>query len=301
MAGIPFDRALRFEYGKAASAGEGVQRIVARNGGPFTFHGTGTFIVGDRQVAVIDPGPDDEAHLQALLDALQGRTVTHILVTHTHPDHSPGAAALSAATGAPTCGFGPHAQGRTDPLMLSGGGADLAFRPTLQLADGDVVQGDGWALRALHTPGHCSNHLCFELVGERLLFSGDHVMGWSTTVVAPPDGDMGAYVHSLERLLSRDDARYLPAHGGAIEDPQTFVRALIDHRRAREAQILRALGAGPRTIPAMVAEMYRDVPAVLHHAAARSVLAHLVDLHQRERVRCTDRPAPGLDGCYILH
>lgn len=300
MATIPFDRTLDFEYGQAAEAAPGVQRIVAHNGGPFTLYGTGTFIVGDSSVAVIDPGPVDGPHLTALLHALGDREVSHILITHTHPDHSPGAAALKAATGAPTLGFGPHAEGKADRAQVSGGGADLDFVPDRRLVDGELVEGEGWALRAVHTPGHCSNHLCFALESERLLFSGDHVMGWSTTVVAPPDGDMADYVQSLRGLLRRDDARYLPAHGGAIEDPQRFVRACIEHRTARERQILAAIGAGQHTIAEMVAGMYRDVLPILHHAAARSVLAHLTDLHGRGEVRCEDGAAPGLGAHYRL-
>ena len=256
-----------------------VRRVLARNPSPFTYTGTGTYIVGRGTVAVIDPGPNAPEHLAALTRALAGETVSHIVVTHTHMDHSPAAPALQAATGARIVGCA--------PLVLSDDGprADAGFDPTYApdqvLADGDSVAGPGWTLTAVATPGHTSNHLCFALAEERALFTGDHVMGWSTTVVAPPDGDMAAYMASLKLLLDRDDTVYYPTHGAPVTEPQRFVRGLITHRKQREGQILRLLGEGEQAIPAMVATMYVGVDPRLHPAAGRSVLAHLIDLRAR--------------------
>ena len=279
---IPFLRPAAGEYGKAETLSPLVRRVVARNPSAFTFHGTGTYIVGRDRVAVIDPGPAQPDHVAALLDALGGATVTHILITHTHSDHSPAAAALKQATGAPTYGFGPHPTRRSGPHVEEGG--DYGFEPDVTLRDGDRVAGDGWTMTALHTPGHISNHLCFALDEEQALFSGDHVMGWSTTVVSPPDGDMHAYMVNLRRLLDRDDRLYYPTHGAPIPAPQEFVRALIAHREDRERQILDCIAGGAATIPQMVAIMYREVPSHLHPAAARSVLAHLIHMHETRRV-----------------
>lgn len=274
------DRNFTCEYGAVDAVSPLIRRIVARNPGPFTFRGTGTYIVGRGKVAVIDPGPDLAEHVDALLRALEGETVTHILVTHTHRDHSPAAAALKATTGAPTFGFGPH--GTVGEAVEAGG--DFDFVPDQRMSDGDSVEGPGWRLEAVHTPGHTSNHLCFALPQERALFSGDHVMGWSTTVIAPPDGDMAHYMASLERLLGRGDAIYWPTHGGPIHDPQAHVRALIAHRRARGDAILAALTAGPATPAELVSKVYEDLDPRLVRAAARSVLAHLIELAERGKV-----------------
>jgi len=262
-----------------------VRRVLARNPSPFTYTGTGTYIVGRGTVAVIDPGPADAAHLAALQAAVAGETVSHILVTHTHMDHSPAAPALKAVTGAAIMGCA--------PLVLRDDGprADAGFDPTYApdrvLADDDSVSGPGWTLTAVATPGHTSNHLCFALAEERALFSGDHVMGWSTTVVAPPDGDMAAYMRSLALLIPRGDAVYYPTHGAAVVEPQRFVRGLIMHRKQREAQILKLLREGAHAIPAMVASMYASVDPRLHPAAGRSVLAHLINLRTRGLVADT--------------
>ncbi|HEY2890899.1 MAG TPA: MBL fold metallo-hydrolase, partial [Dongiaceae bacterium] len=252
-----------------------IRRIVAENPGPFTFMGTGTYVVGRGKVAVIDPGPLLAAHIDALSNALAGETITHILVTHTHADHSPAAAPLKAAMGAPTLGFGPHgAVGDTGEA-----GADLAFVPDIVLADGDVIEGEGWRLEALHTPGHASNHLCFALPQERVLFSGDQVMGWSTTVIAPPDGDMAAYMRSLDQLSRRQDAIYFPTHGGPIRDPRGHLAELIAHRRARRAAVLAALSATLSLTPAdLVKQIYTGLDPRLVPAAAESVRAHLIEL-----------------------
>ncbi|MBM3517470.1 MAG: MBL fold metallo-hydrolase [Alphaproteobacteria bacterium] len=287
---ILFRRKLSFEYGAIASLSPLVRRIVARNPSPFTLYGTGTYIVGRGQVAVIDPGPDLAPHVVALTRALDGETVTHILVTHTHRDHSPAAAALRRMTGAPTAGFGPHrALGPGEDAVEEG--ADYDFRPDLVLADGALVRGSGWSIEAVHTPGHTANHLCFALREERLLFCGDHVMAWSTTVIAPPDGDMAAYRASLRTLLDRTEVRLWPTHGPAVEEPARHVRALLAHRADREAAILACVARGVGTIPAMVEEIYRDTPRTLHAVAARSVHAHLIELVATGRVTCDGQPA----------
>jgi glyoxylase-like metal-dependent hydrolase (beta-lactamase superfamily II) len=261
-------------YGRLETVSPLIRRILARNPGPFTFFGTGTYVVGRGRVAVIDPGPDLAAHIEALLEGLAGETVSHILVTHTHIDHSPGAAALQAATGAPTHGFGPHGHGGE----TGESGADLAFSPDVRLADGDAVTGPGWHLQAVHTPGHASNHLCFALAEEQALFSGDHVMGWSTTVIAPPDGNMAAYMRSLERLRQRLEQTYWPTHGGPIHAPAAHVAALIGHRLARRQAVLRALGPRPTHPRALVGAVYPGLDPALQGAAAQSLLAHLIEL-----------------------
>jgi glyoxylase-like metal-dependent hydrolase (beta-lactamase superfamily II) len=271
-------------YGEVVEISPLVRRVLARNPSPFTFHGTATYIVGQGEVAVIDPGPDLPEHLEALVRSLKGETVKAILVTHTHRDHSPAAAALARLTRAPTYGFGPHGTRRAMPPVEEG--ADYGFVPDHRLTEGAEVSGPGWALRALHTPGHTSNHLCFALPQEKALFPGDHVMGWSTTVISPPDGDMRAYLDALGRLLERDDAVFYPTHGPPIRDPKPFVRALIAHRREREQAILACLERGKARIPDIVSAIYSETPASMHEAAARSVLAHLVHLVELGRVHC---------------
>ncbi|HEX3499503.1 MAG TPA: MBL fold metallo-hydrolase [Stellaceae bacterium] len=292
MAEIAFLRDFAFEYGVAETLSPLIRRVVARNPSPFTFKGTGTYIVGRGSVAVIDPGPALPDHIEALLASLTGETVSHILVTHTHLDHSPAAAALKRATGAPTLGFGPHGATRSEGAG-SEEGADRAFVPDLTLRDGDVVEGKGWRMEAVHTPGHTSNHLCFALAEERVLFSGDHVMGWSTSVIAPPDGDMASYLRALDKLLSRDDAVYWPTHGPAITDPKAHVRAFIAHRRERSAAILRRLAAGDETIPALVESIYVGLDTRLQAAAGRSVLSHLIALIAEGEVGCEGPPSVG--------
>ena len=294
---INFRRDYPFAYGVAETLSPLIRRVVARNPSPFTFKGTGTYIVGRGSVAVIDPGPALPDHVDALLAALAGETVSHILVTHTHLDHSPAAAALKQATGAPTLGFGPHGAGLHGATRSDGAGseegADRDFVPDHALRDGDTVAGEGWRLTAVHTPGHTSNHLCFALAEERVLFSGDHVMGWSTSVIAPPDGDMASYLRSLDKLLTRDDAVYWPTHGPAIDDPQAHVRAFIAHRREREAAILARLAAGDDAIPAIVDAIYVGLDPRLRSAAGRSVLSHLIALIEDGRVACDGPPTVG--------
>lgn len=288
---ITFHRDMTFEYGAVAEISPLVRRVIARNPSPFSFHGTGTYIIGHGKVAVVDPGPLDDAHLDALLQALRHETVSHILVTHTHIDHSPAAAGLKAATGAPIYAFGNHPP--PPPGQIPEQGGDRDFVHDVRVADGDVISGQGWTVEAVHTPGHISNHLCFALREEKSLFSGDHVMGWSTSVITPPDGSMSDYFRSLRKLLPRDEQRFYPTHGPPVPDPVPFVQSFIAHREDRERQIMACLASGPQTIPAMVEVMYRDVPQHLHPAAARSVHAHLIHMAESGRVKAEGAPGAG--------
>jgi glyoxylase-like metal-dependent hydrolase (beta-lactamase superfamily II) len=278
-----------------------VRRLVANNPSPFTFKGTCSYIVGRGRVAIVDPGPDLPAHVEALFAAVRHETVTQIVVSHTHRDHSPAARAVQAATGAPIVGCGRHraarplAGGELDRLEASG---DLDHAPDREMREGDAVAGPGWTLQALETPGHLANHLCFALPEENALFSADHVMAWSTSVVAPPAGSMGAYMASLDKLKGRAEAIYWPGHGGPVRDPARYVRALIHHRRQREASILARLKAGDRTIPGIVAAVYRGLSPALVSAAGLSVFAHLEDLAARGIVATDGLPA--LDSEYRL-
>ncbi|MFT3977736.1 MAG: MBL fold metallo-hydrolase [Sphingomonas bacterium] len=256
-----------------------VTRVLAPNPSPYTYTGTQTHIVGTTDLAVIDPGPADEAHHAALVAAIAGRPVRAIVITHHHRDHSPGAIRLKAETGAPIVGAAPFHLSDEGPRADAAFDADYA--PDRVLAEGDTVAGEGWTLEAIATPGHTSNHLAFALRETKALFSGDHVMGWSTSVVSPPDGDMSAYMASLEKLMERDDRVYYPGHGDAVEKPQRLVRGLLGHRKQREGQILRLLGEGVGAVPAMVERMYAGIDKRLFGAAERSVLAHLIDLERR--------------------
>ena len=259
-----------------------VRRITADNPSAFTFTGTQTYLVGHGAVAVIDPGPNEPAHLDAILRATVGERIAAILCTHTHKDHSPAAGPLSARTGAPVIGCAPLVIEDLGPRADAS--FDTTYAPGRVLADGEMLSGEGWTLEAVATPGHTSNHLCFDLVEESALFTGDHVMGWSTTVISPPDGDMADYMASLAKLEARDDRVYYPAHGDPVEKPQRFVRSLAGHRRQREGQILRLIDEGVGTIEDMVPRMYAGLDVRLHGAARRSVLAHLIDLRDRGAV-----------------
>jgi glyoxylase-like metal-dependent hydrolase (beta-lactamase superfamily II) len=294
MAGPKFNLNFDPAHGEAQRLSPLIRRVTANNTGPFTFQGTNTYILGTRSVAVIDPGPDDGAHIEALGVALADIEVSHILVTHTHRDHSPAAARLQQMTGAPIYGEGPHRPARElfnceiNPLDAAG---DTDFRPDELLADDDVVTGDGWTLRVVATPGHTANHLCFALQEENTLFSGDHVMGWSTTIVAPPDGSMADYMASLAILIDRDDGLLLPGHGGPIDQVSQFLSDLKNHRLGRERAVLDQLAVGENTIPAMVKIIYARVDSRLHGAAALSILAHLEDLVARGQVACDGAPS----------
>jgi hydroxyacylglutathione hydrolase len=272
-----------------------VRRVLAPNPSPFTGAGTNTWLVGDRRLAVIDPGPEDARHLDAILRAAGRGRITAIVVTHAHADHTGLARRLADATGAPVHAFG-DARAGLDPAIaalgdLGGGeGVDAGFAPDVILPDGGVVADEGWRLTALHTPGHMGNHIALAM-GD-LLFSGDHAMGWATSIVSPPEGDMGAYMASLDRLIARGPVRLLPGHGGPVADGAARLAALRDHRRAREAAIRAALAAGAHTPAAIVAAVYADVPPALHPAALRNVLAHLIDLVQRDLAEAPEGLAP---------
>jgi glyoxylase-like metal-dependent hydrolase (beta-lactamase superfamily II) len=258
--------------------------VLARNASPYTHTGTQSFVVGGSgAVAVIDPGPVDDVHLDALLAAVGDREVAAILCTHTHRDHSPGARPLAERTGAAIIGCTPLTMDDAGPRADAA--FDVDYRPDRVLADGEAVAGDGWTLIAVATPGHTSNHLAFALPETGALFSGDHVMGWSTTIVSPPDGDMGDYMASLDKLLGREDRIYYPAHGDAVDNPRRLVRGMLGHRKQREGQIARAIERGTHDIPAMVAAMYAGLHPKLLGAAERSVLAHLIDMERRGIVR----------------
>src|ERR671924_205224 len=275
---IPFDKSFDLAPGRAEEVAPGVRRLLCNNPSPFTFKGTVSYIIGRGRVAIIDPGPDDPTHVAALLDAVRGETVTHIFVTHTHRDHSPAVAPIKAATGALVLAEGAHRPARAlhvgeAPRMDASN--DTEFRPDRTLADGDVVTGAGWTLEAVATPGHTANHMTFALREADLLFSGDHVMAWSTPVVAPPDGAMSDYMASLQKLARRSEPIYLPGHGGMVREATRFVQQYIQHRQDREAAILRRLARGETDIPTLVRGIYIGLDPRLVKAARLSVLAHL--------------------------
>jgi glyoxylase-like metal-dependent hydrolase (beta-lactamase superfamily II) len=280
---IPFVREFDAQYEKEIRVSPLIGRVVADNPGPFTFKGTGVYIVGKDEVAVIDPGPDDASHVDALKRALAGRKVSHILVTHTHSDHSPAAKPLKEWSGAKTYAFGPHGSGMLEDGVRVEEGGDMNFVPDVRVKDGDVIKGNGFTFECVFTPGHTSNHMCYALKEENALFTGDHVMGWSTTVVTPPDGDMAQYMASVKKLMARDDAILYPTHGAPVTAPKPFLAAYLEHRMDRERQIVACIRDGLATIPQMVARMYADVDKRLHPAASRSVLAHLIQLENEGR------------------
>jgi glyoxylase-like metal-dependent hydrolase (beta-lactamase superfamily II) len=287
MADPKFDRSFEPAYGHAVAVAPGVERLTVNNPSPFTFYGTNSYIVGTTSVAVIDPGPENDAHFSALMTALEGRSVSHIVVSHTHRDHSPLAKRLKAATGALTVGAGPHRparplrEGEINPFAES---SDREFRPDIVVGEGDIISGDGWTLRTVLTPGHTANHAAFALEGTGILFSADHVMAWATTIVAPPDGAMADYMASLDRLIARKDRLLFPGHGGPVTKPVSFMRALKTHRQMRERAVFGRIAAGDALIPDMVKVIYRDTDPRLHGAAALSVLAHIEDLVARGEV-----------------
>ncbi len=313
---IAFNQDFDPTYGVVAELSPLIRRVVAPNPNPFTFKGTGVYLVGRGDVTVIDPGPSLDGHLDAIEAGIGAdESITRILVTHTHTDHTAGVDKLAARTGAVVMGCGPHGevpdvqpmdQVRFDeyftaeeierydkeyaevPEELKREGPDVEFRPGVQLHDGDMVEGDGYRIEAVHTPGHTANHLCFGLADEGVLFTGDHVMGWATSVISPPDGDLYDYLASLDKLLSRQDVRYWPTHGPAIDHPGDYVRSFIDHRRHREQQIVAGLGDGPTTVKDLVPSMYADVDKRLWRAAANSVYSHLLALFREGRANPAD-------------
>jgi glyoxylase-like metal-dependent hydrolase (beta-lactamase superfamily II) len=290
MSELDFNHSFDAAHGNAVEVSALVRRVTCNNPGPFTFKGTNSYIVGRGKVAIIDPGPEDEDHLAALLDAVRGETVTHIVITHTHRDHSPLTRRLQQATGARTWGYGPHGSGRAAKAITSGditldAAGDHEFTPDVSIGHGDVIEGDGWSLESVFTPGHCSNHMAFALPQEQTLFSGDHVMAWSTSVIAPPDGHMADYFQSLRTLMAREQDRvYLPGHGPERRDPQRFARAFLGHRQMREKAVLQRLKDGERTIMGVVRQVYANVDPKLHAAAALSTLAHVEHLIEQDLV-----------------
>ncbi|MEZ5215735.1 MAG: MBL fold metallo-hydrolase [Ilumatobacteraceae bacterium] len=326
MSAIPFVPPIEVEYGRVDQVSPLIRRIVARNPSKYTYLGTGTYVVGRGEVAVIDPGPLLDEHFEAIMTALAGERVVAILVTHCHSDHSPLTARLAAATGAITYGYGPapvyppppddglddwpedeSAKDAADPEAEPAAdaeeepkeGVDHDFRPDVCLNDGAVLSGPGWTFEALHTPGHTSNHLCFALAEEQAIFTGDHVMGWSTSVITPPDGDMAAYLASLRRIQERGAQVLWPTHGGPVTEPETFVAAYLEHRLEREAQVLALLDQGIEEIPSMVAVLYTQVRPELHHAAGRSLLAHLCQLVDDGRATVVSGGAPRLRSRFV--
>ena len=296
---LKHDREFNPNYGSATEVADGIRRLTANNPSPFTFHGTNTYIVGQRSVVVIDPGPNDPAHIEGILSATRGQTIEAIVVSHTHVDHSPGAALLKQSTGAPVFGCTPHRparaliDGEINALDASG---DKAFRADTELEHGTITRFGEFSLEAIATPGHTENHLCFALGGSPYLFSADHVMAWSTSIVAPPDGNMRTYMASLDTMLERSETTYFPGHGGPVTQAASYVGDLKQHRQQREAAILAQLGAEPVAIPALVDAIYEGLPPMLKPAAALSVYAQLEDLVDRGLAKAS--PTISLDAFY---
>lgn len=271
-------------YGEIEVISPLIRRITANNPAPYTFKGTGTYIIGHGNVAVIDPGPDMPDHINAIMSSLPGEEISHILVTHNHKDHSPGARLLALLSGAEIYAFDVGRQKYSKPDLEEG--LDKDFKPDVILFDGDIIEGGNWTIEAVHTPGHLSNHLCFSLREEKALFTGDHVMGWSTTIVSPPDGNMQDYLNSLEKMMTRDDEIYYPTHGLPIEEPMKFIRQLLGHRLRRDKEILRAIEGGAHTIESVVGKVYPKIEKRLHLAASRTIFAHLIRLVDLDQVDC---------------
>lgn len=293
---ISFDRSMDFDYGVASELAPGVRRLVARNPGPLTFKGTNTYLVGRRDVAVIDPGPNDPIHRRAIIAAAGRGHITHILLTHTHRDHSAGIAALQAETGAITCGFAGGDERRAAAIKHAEARAFLetGFTPNIRLDDGETLKGSEWALKAIHTPGHAPDHLCFDLEGSDVLFSGDHVMGWNTTVIAPPEGRMSDYLASLEKLIqagSKSHDIYLAGHGEIVREPARLVRSFLVHRRMREAAIRDCVQEGMDKVNAITDRVYKGISPAVLSAARLSVLAHLEHLVEKGLVSCDGEPS----------
>lgn len=295
---LVFNRDYDALYGEVVQVAPMIRRVLASNPSPFTFYGTGTYIIGQGNVAVVDPGPADSSHVDALLTGLEDEVITHILITHTHLDHSPACRLLQNHTDAPSYAFGPHGAGNVKDGDKVEEGADWEFEPDVKIGNGEVIQGAGWSVECVYTPGHTFNHMCYRLGGQKALFCGDHVMAWSTSIIAPPDGDLSAYMKSLELLLRCDDKTYWPTHGPPINNPKPFVRAYIEHRKQRMDEVLNCLGKSINTIPEMVKRMYRDLPESMHPAAARSVFATVLYLIDQNKIHCEG--APGIKSCYSI-
>lgn len=295
---IPFVRDIEFEYGASQQVSHLIRRVIAPNPGPFTFTGTGVYIIGRGEVAVIDPGPELPEHFAALNQALEGEHVSHVLVTHSHADHSPLAHALAERHGAKVYAGGPVIPTQSEVRLEAGD--DLRFAPDVFINDGDTFEGPDWRIRAIATPGHTSNHFAYALENERAVFSGDHIMGWSTTVISPPDGDMGDYLASLHKILDQDFDTIWPTHGPPIRKTRDFIQAYVAHRREREAQILNAMRAGHETIPAMVERIYADIDQKLHPAACHSVLAHMLQFVKEQKVMVAGGGDARVNSTYFL-
>ena len=296
---IPFIHKYDFEYAKLEPVSPLIRRVTARNPSGFTFHGTNTYIIGHGEIAVLDPGPLMDEHIEALKHLLAKETVNHILVTHTHVDHSPAAAPLKEFWQAKSYGYGPHGAGKQEEGVQIEAGGDMDFEPDIRVTDGDQIRGNGWTIDCLYTPGHTSNHICFALLEEKALFTGDHVMGWSTSVIGPPDGDMTSYMESLEKLLLRQDEVYWPAHGTCIRNVKSFVNAFIKHRLEREQQILQCLEAGYTAVTDMVPVIYTETDPRMYGAAARSVLAAMIRMIDTGQVTC-ENETPEVRSTYQL-
>lgn len=290
---LTFNKEFMPDYGNGIKVAENIIRLTVNNPGAFTGFGTNSYIIGNKVLAIIDPGPEDEAHLQALLNIIDGRPVSHIFVSHTHRDHSPLTARLKELTGAISVAQGPHQPARSlylNEVNQLDASNDTEFKPDIIAADGDIIESPEWAIEVIHTPGHTANHACFALRDSGVLFSADHVMAWATSIVAPPDGSMADYMHSLEKLLARKDKIYYPGHGGPVTQPAKFLRGLRAHRKMRERAVLERVLQGDGTIQKMVEVIYRDTDKRLHGAAALSVLAHLEDLISRNIVTADGPP-----------
>ncbi|MAP93414.1 MAG: MBL fold metallo-hydrolase [Ponticaulis sp.] len=295
---IPFVREMDFEYGQVTEMSPLIRRVIANNPGSFTYTGTGVYIIGRGTVAVIDPGPINADHFDALKAALEGETISHVLVTHSHMDHSPLAHPLAEWAGCQVYAKGPAIPTESEVRMEAGD--DLNFRPHVTISDGFTVSGPGWTVEAIETPGHTSNHVCYALNEENALFSGDHIMGWSTTVISPPDGDMGDYLTSLEKVRDRRFDIIFPTHGPPVtEAPSDFIQAYIDHRKARETAILDRMRSGDTSIPQMVKTIYAEVDPRLHPAACHSVLGHMIHLVERGAVSVSG--PKDITGTYTLN
>jgi glyoxylase-like metal-dependent hydrolase (beta-lactamase superfamily II) len=284
-----------FEYGNCDKISPLIRRIIANNPGPFTFTGTGTYIIGKENLAIIDPGPIDQNHFDAIIKSTKGQTITHILLTHNHNDHSPLAKKIKEETGAKIYFKNLSNDIQTEDQFEEGYDKDI--EGDIELSDGDIIETNEWTVEAIHTPGHTSNHICYSLAEEDVLFSGDHVMGWSTTVIVPPDGDMNDYINSLKKLLKRSENNFYPTHGPIIERPKELVAKYIEHRMEREKQITEAIKLGNKKIPDMVKIIYKDVDISLHPAAAMSTLAHLIRMKENNEI---DVSGNNLNGTYEL-
>ncbi len=295
---IPFVREIEFDYGRVEQVSPLIRRVIANNPGPFTYTGTGVYIIGRGNVCVIDPGPDLPDHFEALKQALLGETISHVLVTHSHMDHSPLAHPLARWSGCKVSASGAISAAAGESEVRLEAGDDTRFRPDVELDDGAIIHGDGWTIEAIATPGHTSGHMCFALKEENCLFSGDHIMGWSTTVISPPDGDMDDYLESLEKIAAREFTTIWPTHGAPITDPAPFVGAYIAHRLDREDQIIAQLASGQTKIKEFVPIMYANVDTRLWPAACHSVMAHMTRLVKKGQVNVSN--GIGIDATYQL-